>query len=451
MVVARSPRPSRSRPVRSRCRRLSSCRLRPRPHRAASGSSSSAISVTVTDANGNLIHSFTTPLAIAFSNVPTDFSPTTSEDGTTWTPVPACAANAAPTTLPAGTDCYTRSGTTLTIYTVHLSLFAVQQQARRLHAARHPVGGRPSAQEQGARRHAEDNGYVARRPDAPPRLDDAENLAALAPHFGQPHLDALGDRAEAADLRTDARRGRHRRRRWISQTIKIPVPAQPKTHEDQDDHARRAWIEDTHHQDACSARRRPARLIGLLPASVSKQLPVEASGVAATATAAQIFVIGGHGSYQVLAGSSAASLHRVASLPMRLTSPIAIAIPARQAVYVIGGERGTTPTSRIFRIDLSTHKVTEVGRFVEPLAESAVVQQSNAAYIIGGWTGHKYATAILYFTAPARVSLVARLPVGLRVLVLSPAARRRRLLAWLPGRNGHGPRTRLGNPDHRRR
>ena len=158
--------------------------------------------------------------------------------------------------------------------------------------------------------------------------------------------------------------------------------------------------------------------LGPLKASVAKQLPVEGERRRCNCDCRPDLRRRRTGQLPGAGRHERGLAAPVASLPERLTSAIAIAIPAEQAVYIIGGERGTTPSARIFRIDLSTHKVTEVGKFVEPIAESAVVQQSNSAYIIGGWTGHKYATAILYFTAPDQVSLVARLPVGLR----APAA-----------------------------
>lgn len=137
------------------------------------------------------------------------------------------------------------------------------------------------------------------------------------------------------------------------------------------------------------------------------------SGRASAALAgSRLVVAGGVGSARVLAGPVGGRLKQVGAL----TSPRADAavFALGGAVYVLGGEQGSTPTAQIARVDLSSGRVAPAGSFEEPLAEAAVAVKGNAAYIVGGWTGQKYATAVLRYTPGAAPALVARLPVGLR-------------------------------------
>jgi hypothetical protein len=42
------------------------------------------------------------------------------------------------------------------------------------------------------------------------------------------------------------------------------------------------------------------------------------------------------------------------------------------------------------------------------------VPGSGSVYLVGGWTGTQYATAVLRFTPPATIDLIARVPEGVR-------------------------------------
>ena len=79
-----------------------------------------------------------------------------------------------------------------------------------------------------------------------------------------------------------------------------------------------------------------------------------------------------------------------------------------------GGEQGGKPADDLLRIDLATGRGRTVAKFEEPLAEAGVATKGGAVYLAGGWTGEKYATAVLRFTPPDKVELVARLPDGVR-------------------------------------
>jgi hypothetical protein len=76
----------------------------------------------VTAADGTVLHTFPVPLEVDFTGASALFVPSTSDDGTTWRRIPELAAPS----LPSGQrDGYVRDGTTVRIFTHHLSLFAV--------------------------------------------------------------------------------------------------------------------------------------------------------------------------------------------------------------------------------------------------------------------------------------------------------------------------------------
>src|SRR5262249_14713455 len=87
-------------------------------------------------------------------------------------------------------------------------------------------------------------------------------------------------------------------------------------------------------------------------------------------------------------------------------------------LYVLGGEQGGKAADDVLRIDLGSGRGRTVSKFEEPLAEAGVVTRGGAVYLVGGWTGEKYATAILKFTPPGDVALLTRLPGGPRPLAV---------------------------------
>jgi hypothetical protein len=114
----------------------------------------------------------------------------------------------------------------------------------------------------------------------------------------------------------------------------------------------------------------------------------------------------------VVAGPVGGALTRISTLPAQLSAAAVFA--AGGEVFVVGGERKSTPGDEILQVSLATRKVVPAGRFTEPLAESGVVARNGAVYLVGGWTGEKYATAVIRFVPPGQVTVVARLPEGVR-------------------------------------
>ena len=155
-----------------------------------------------------------------------------------------------------------------------------------------------------------------------------------------------------------------------------------------------------------------ARGWGPLAVKVDGTFPPGGDRAGAALASTTLVVAGGEGSNRVLAGPTHGVLARIGSLPGPRTAPIVFALGG--TVYVVGGEAATTPTDAIFQLDTKTNKLVPAGTFEEPIAEAGVAARGGSAYLVGGWTGSKYATAVLKFTPPSTVDLVGRLPVGVR-------------------------------------
>src|SRR5262249_35895619 len=101
-----------------------------------------------------------------------------------------------------------------------------------------------------------------------------------------------------------------------------------------------------------------------------------------------------------------------ARLPVALESAALVGTGGN--VYVVGGAVHGRPTDSIWQIDPAKGSIRRYGRFIEPLADSAVARRAGALYLAGGWTGEKRATAVLRWVPGQADTLVARLPVSVR-------------------------------------
>jgi hypothetical protein len=151
---------------------------------------------------------------------------------------------------------------------------------------------------------------------------------------------------------------------------------------------------------------------GPLRATPVGTFPQGGNQAAAAVVGPTLVVAGGVGSARILGGPVGGKLVVIGAL----TTPLAAiqAFPSHGYLYLLGGENGTKPTDQLFRIDLAAGRARPAGSFEEPLAEAGVAPQGDSAYLVGGWTGSQYATAILKFTPPSTTTLVARLPDGTR-------------------------------------
>jgi hypothetical protein len=121
---------------------------------------------------------------------------------------------------------------------------------------------------------------------------------------------------------------------------------------------------------------------------------------AAAVVGPTLAVVGGTGTGLVLAGPVGGKLVPVARLTRPRASAQAFELGGN--LYVLGGEQGGKPSDDVLRIDPGTGRGGTVSRFEEPLAE-AVIPAGKRVYLVGGWTGEKYATAILEFSPPSTV------------------------------------------------
>jgi len=151
---------------------------------------------------------------------------------------------------------------------------------------------------------------------------------------------------------------------------------------------------------------------GPLRATSVGRLPNGGGQAGAALVGQSLVVVGGNGSARILAGPPDGQLTVVGALPVPREAMAVFAAGGK--LWALGGESGGKPTDAVLRIDLAAGRAKPAGTFEEPLAESGVVSSQGSAYLAGGWTGTQYASAVLQFTPPSTVRLVARLPEGVR-------------------------------------
>ena len=77
-----------------------------------------------------------------------------------------------------------------------------------------------------------------------------------------------------------------------------------------------------------------------------------------------------------------------------------------------GGESVSSPA--VVRIDPSTRRVRRLPTLDEPLSDLGAAVVRGRTYLVGGYTGARYASAVLRVDAKDRTHVVARLPAGTR-------------------------------------
>jgi hypothetical protein len=152
-----------------------------------------------------------------------------------------------------------------------------------------------------------------------------------------------------------------------------------------------------------------------LVASQIGRLPHSASRLAAAALPGGRLVaagglVGGTSSRQVLLGTPE-HLQVVSALP-EATHDAALAVVGRDA-YVFGGGQ-TVSTDAVTRFDPRTGLATRAGSLGEPLSDLGAATLGGKAYLVGGFTGARYATAVLRYRPGRAPVVVARLNAGLR-------------------------------------
>jgi outer membrane protein assembly factor BamB len=120
-------------------------------------------------------------------------------------------------------------------------------------------------------------------------------------------------------------------------------------------------------------------------------------------------LVAGTSSRSILAGPPS-RLVQVGLLPTATHDAAAALVGSR--AYVFGGGEATSSPA-IFSVD-GQGRSRRAGSIGEPLSDLGAVSIGKTAYLVGGYTGSRYATAILRYRPGRTPSVVARLPVGLR-------------------------------------
>ena len=143
--------------------------------------------------------------------------------------------------------------------------------------------------------------------------------------------------------------------------------------------------------------------IGTLPFPLTKSASVTVPG-------GKLIVLGGEGSDRILAGPPA-RLRVVGHLPTA-THDAAAVVRGHAVLLYGGGESVSTPA--VLRVDPATYATHALHPLDEPLSDLGAERLGGSTYLVGGFTGTTYASAILRVGANNRTTTVARLPAGTR-------------------------------------
>jgi hypothetical protein len=143
--------------------------------------------------------------------------------------------------------------------------------------------------------------------------------------------------------------------------------------------------------------------VGTLPAPASR---IAASSLPGGRILAAGGLVDGTSSDEILVGP-----------PDRLRAVGRLPVPTHDAAlaggFLFGGGEAVS-TDAVVRIDPGTGSATRAGTLGEPLSDLGAVTLGGRTYLVGGYTGSKFATAVLRFRPGRPPAVVARLPAGLR-------------------------------------
>ena len=148
--------------------------------------------------------------------------------------------------------------------------------------------------------------------------------------------------------------------------------------------------------------------IGSLPAPTSRLSAVALDDGRVIALGG---LVAGSSSTQILAGSPE-NLHRIGSLPVP-THDAAAVVGRRGVVELLGGG-DTVSAPTVVRVDPATGVARRMAPLDEPLSDLGAAVVGGHTYLVGGYTGSRFASAVLRVGAGNRTRVVARLPAGVR-------------------------------------
>jgi hypothetical protein len=146
---------------------------------------------------------------------------------------------------------------------------------------------------------------------------------------------------------------------------------------------------------------------GSLPLPISRLALVSLPG-------GRVVALGGltaHGSTSSIFAGVPGRLQLIGHLPAATHDAAAVLVHG--SVIVFGGGESTS-TPRVTSSDPATGVSTPLPPLDEPLSDLGAAVVRNRVYLVGGFTGSRYATAILRVGPRNRTTAVARLPDGLR-------------------------------------
>jgi outer membrane protein assembly factor BamB len=156
------------------------------------------------------------------------------------------------------------------------------------------------------------------------------------------------------------------------------------------------------------------REVGRLPQAVSRLAAVALPDGRILALGG---LVGGASSDQVLLGPPS-HLRLVGRLPVPTHDAAAafagsFASEVPNSAYLFGGGQAVS-TDAVVRVNPRTGVAHAAGSLGEPLSDLGATTVNGRAYVVGGYTGTRFATAVLRFSPGGSPQVVTRLPAGLR-------------------------------------
>jgi N-acetylneuraminic acid mutarotase len=143
-------------------------------------------------------------------------------------------------------------------------------------------------------------------------------------------------------------------------------------------------------------------------------IPTARSEVAATVFRGEVYVIGGFGGGRVVEIFDGQRWRRGPDLPFEIDHAMAAAVAETidgAGVYVFGGNNGSVPFARSFRLAPGATVWREIAAMPGPRSQGAAVAQGRFIYVVGGYDGQRLVAPTYAYEANAdRWRQVAPIP-----------------------------------------
>jgi len=143
-------------------------------------------------------------------------------------------------------------------------------------------------------------------------------------------------------------------------------------------------------------------------------IPTGRSEVAAAVFRSEVYVMGGFGGGRVVEIYDGQRWRRGPDLPFEVDHAMAAAIPETTdgaGVYVFGGNNGSVPIARSFRLAPGATVWREIAAMPGPRSQAAAVARGSSVYVVGGFDGQRLVAPTYAYDASAdRWRQVAPIP-----------------------------------------